>query len=94
MYFDVSKGNLPLVAMCYICEEECDIEPGLTDWWCCWCQKCVHEACKSALSDVIINDIFPFYRYIFFISFAIKKITDSPKILASYIESHYISRVI
>ncbi|CAL1686703.1 unnamed protein product [Lasius platythorax] len=46
------KGNLPLVAMCYICEEECDIEPGLTDWWCCWCQRCVHEACKSALSDI------------------------------------------
>ncbi|XP_070156608.1 diacylglycerol kinase epsilon [Polyergus mexicanus] len=46
------KGNLPLVAICYICEEECDIEPGLTDWWCCWCQKCVHEACKSALSEI------------------------------------------
>ncbi|KAG5311936.1 DGKE kinase, partial [Pseudoatta argentina] len=46
------KGNLPLVAMCYICEEECDVEPGLTDWWCCWCQRCVHKRCKSSLSEI------------------------------------------
>lgn len=46
------KGNLPLIAICYICEEECDIEPGLTDWWCCWCQRSVHEACKPALSEI------------------------------------------
>ncbi|XP_011699774.1 PREDICTED: diacylglycerol kinase epsilon [Wasmannia auropunctata] len=46
------KGNLPLVAMCYICEEECDAEPGLTDWWCCWCQRSVHETCKASLSEI------------------------------------------
>ncbi|XP_011139591.1 diacylglycerol kinase epsilon [Harpegnathos saltator] len=46
------KGNLPLVAICYVCKEECDIEPGLTDWWCCWCQRCVHETCKSVLSEI------------------------------------------
>ncbi|XP_020280420.1 diacylglycerol kinase epsilon isoform X2 [Pseudomyrmex gracilis] len=46
------KGNLPLVATCYICEEECDIDPGLIDWWCCWCQRCVHDACKSSLSEI------------------------------------------
>lgn len=57
------KGNLPLVAMCYICEEECDIEPGLTDWWCCWCQRCVHETCKASLSEVIITDISLFYIF-------------------------------
>ncbi|KYM94857.1 PREDICTED: diacylglycerol kinase epsilon [Cyphomyrmex costatus] len=46
------KGNLPLVAICYICEEECDVEPGLIDWWCCWCQRCVHKTCKSSLSEI------------------------------------------
>ncbi|RLU26489.1 hypothetical protein DMN91_000285 [Ooceraea biroi] len=46
------KGNLPLVATCYVCEEDCDVEPGLADWWCCWCQRCVHEACKPALSEI------------------------------------------
>jgi len=50
--------------MCYICEEECDVEPGLTDWWCCWCQRCVHETCKPSLSEVIINDI-SLFLYIF-----------------------------
>ncbi|XP_053994936.1 diacylglycerol kinase epsilon [Hylaeus anthracinus] len=44
------KGNLPLTAVCDICDEECDSEPGLIDWWCCWCQRCVHEACKPILS--------------------------------------------
>lgn len=46
------KGNLPLVAVCYICDEECDVEPGLIDWWCCWCQRCVHESCKSQMSEI------------------------------------------
>jgi diacylglycerol kinase (ATP) len=33
------------------------MEPGLTDWWCCWCQRCVHEACKPVLSEVMIYEI-------------------------------------
>ncbi|CAD6241355.1 GSCOCG00002681001-RA-CDS [Cotesia congregata] len=45
-------GNLPTVAMCEVCDEECDIEPGLVDWFCCWCQKCVHEACKLKINEV------------------------------------------
>ncbi|CAL7933848.1 unnamed protein product [Xylocopa violacea] len=40
------KGNLPMNAMCDICNTECAMEPGLTDWWCCWCQRCVHDDCK------------------------------------------------
>lgn len=46
------QGNLALNVICEICNEECDVEPGLTDWWCCWCQKCVHDNCKSKLSKV------------------------------------------
>ncbi|XP_076247982.1 diacylglycerol kinase epsilon isoform X2 [Calliopsis andreniformis] len=46
------KGNLPMVATCDVCNEECDVEPGLTDWWCCWCQRCVHKACKSKVLEV------------------------------------------
>lgn len=46
------KGNLPLVAICQICSEECDTEPGLKDWWCCWCQRCVHDVCKSSLNEI------------------------------------------
>ncbi|KZC08572.1 PREDICTED: diacylglycerol kinase epsilon [Dufourea novaeangliae] len=46
------KGNLPLTAVCDICNEECGMEPGLTDWWCCWCQRCVHEDCKRNLSEI------------------------------------------
>ncbi|XP_012256504.2 diacylglycerol kinase epsilon [Athalia rosae] len=45
------KGNLPATAMCDVCDEECDAEPGLFDWWCCWCQRCVHELCKSKLPE-------------------------------------------
>lgn len=64
-HFIVFKGNLPLVAICYICEEECDVEPGLADWWCCWCQRCVHEECKAVLSEVIMNDISYFIDILF-----------------------------
>ncbi|XP_024940826.1 diacylglycerol kinase epsilon isoform X2 [Cephus cinctus] len=46
------RGNLPIIAMCDVCDEECDLEPGLTDWCCCWCQRCVHDACKANLSDI------------------------------------------
>ncbi|XP_074098663.1 diacylglycerol kinase epsilon [Cotesia typhae] len=45
-------GNLPTVAMCEVCDEECDTEPGLVDWFCCWCQKCVHEACKQKINEI------------------------------------------
>ncbi|XP_033214132.1 diacylglycerol kinase epsilon [Belonocnema kinseyi] len=46
------KGNLPLVAHCDVCKEECDIEPGLKDFWCCWCQRCVHETCKESIDEI------------------------------------------
>ncbi|XP_076390877.1 diacylglycerol kinase epsilon isoform X3 [Megachile rotundata] len=46
------KGNLPLNAICHVCNEECDLEPGLIDWWCCWCQRCVHDTCKANLSEI------------------------------------------
>ncbi|XP_008218102.1 diacylglycerol kinase epsilon isoform X1 [Nasonia vitripennis] len=46
------RGNLPIVAMCDICDEECNFEPELLDWWCCWCQRCSHETCKSSINDV------------------------------------------
>ncbi|XP_014298896.1 diacylglycerol kinase epsilon isoform X2 [Microplitis demolitor] len=45
-------GNLPAIAMCEVCDEECDLEPGLIDWFCCWCQKCVHEACKPKIDEI------------------------------------------
>lgn len=45
-------GNLPIVAMCDVCDEECSFEPELLDWWCCWCQRCSHETCKSSINDV------------------------------------------
>ncbi|XP_017893170.1 diacylglycerol kinase epsilon isoform X2 [Ceratina calcarata] len=46
------KGNLPLNNICEICNEECGVELGLTDWWCCWCQRCVHEDCKPNLCNI------------------------------------------
>ncbi|XP_078039440.1 diacylglycerol kinase epsilon isoform X1 [Augochlora pura] len=46
------KGNLPLSAACDVCNEECDLEPGLTDSWCCWCQRSVHEDCKPRLTEI------------------------------------------
>ncbi|KAJ8681555.1 hypothetical protein QAD02_017347 [Eretmocerus hayati] len=45
------RGNLPTVAMCDVCDEECSLEPGLLDWWCCWCQRCAHETCKPSIND-------------------------------------------
>ncbi|KAF7402446.1 hypothetical protein HZH66_004713 [Vespula vulgaris] len=46
------KGNLPVIAVCAICNEECDTELGLMDWWCCWCQRTVHDSCKLSMSEV------------------------------------------
>ncbi|XP_014213922.1 diacylglycerol kinase epsilon [Copidosoma floridanum] len=46
------RGNLPLIAMCEVCDEECSLEPGLFDWWCCWCQKCAHETCKAYINEI------------------------------------------
>ncbi|KAF7405816.1 hypothetical protein HZH68_005185 [Vespula germanica] len=48
----VVSGNLPVIAMCAICNEECDTELGLMDWWCCWCQRTVHDSCKLSMSEV------------------------------------------
>ncbi|XP_011501792.1 PREDICTED: diacylglycerol kinase epsilon [Ceratosolen solmsi marchali] len=52
------RGNLPLVAMCEVCDEECSLEPGLLDWWCCWCQRCAHQTCRSSISDICDFGIF------------------------------------
>ncbi|KAK0170157.1 hypothetical protein PV328_010754 [Microctonus aethiopoides] len=46
------KGNLSPGALCYICNEECDTEPGLIDCSCCWCQRCVHEICKPTENEI------------------------------------------
>ncbi|XP_066588892.1 diacylglycerol kinase epsilon isoform X2 [Prorops nasuta] len=27
-------------------------EPGIIDWWCCWCQRCVHDTCKANLYEI------------------------------------------
>lgn len=39
--------------MCAICNEECDTELGLVDWWCCWCQRTIHDSCKLSISEVV-----------------------------------------
>ncbi|XP_058800451.1 diacylglycerol kinase epsilon isoform X2 [Phymastichus coffea] len=52
------RGNLPLIAMCDVCDEECSLEPGLLDWWCCWCQRCAHETCKLSISDLCDFGVF------------------------------------
>lgn len=46
------KGNLPVVAMCTVCNIECDTEFGLIDWWCCWCRRSIHDSCKLFISEV------------------------------------------
>ncbi|XP_011305118.1 diacylglycerol kinase epsilon isoform X1 [Fopius arisanus] len=46
------KGNLPALAICEICQEECSAEPGLIDWSCCWCQRYTHENCKSKMDEI------------------------------------------
>ncbi|XP_019880958.1 diacylglycerol kinase epsilon [Aethina tumida] len=46
------KGNLPLGSHCYICEEECCVEPGLNDYQCCWCQRTVHTECLDKMGQV------------------------------------------
>lgn len=48
-------GNLPASAVCEICNDECSAEPGLIDWFCCWCQRCVHNSCKSMLAHDICD---------------------------------------
>ncbi|CAH0563698.1 unnamed protein product [Brassicogethes aeneus] len=46
------KGNLPLGTICYICDEECCLEPGLNDFQCCWCQRTVHTECLDKMGQV------------------------------------------
>lgn len=46
------KGNLPLGALCCICDEDCCMEPGLVDFQCCWCQRCVHTECFEKVDKV------------------------------------------
>ncbi|KAK9888013.1 hypothetical protein WA026_000297 [Henosepilachna vigintioctopunctata] len=45
------KGNLPLGAMCSICNEDCSMEPGLVDYQCCWCQRTVHSSCLNQVEQ-------------------------------------------
>ncbi|XP_043281428.1 diacylglycerol kinase epsilon [Venturia canescens] len=45
------KGNLPPLAMCEVCDDECDAEVGLVNYSCCWCQRSVHESCVSRISS-------------------------------------------
>ncbi|XP_030758615.1 diacylglycerol kinase epsilon isoform X2 [Sitophilus oryzae] len=45
------KGNLPLGATCFICKEDCSMEPGLIDFQCCWCQRCVHTKCQKKIDE-------------------------------------------
>lgn len=47
-------GNLPLGAICMICEKECSVKLGLVDFQCCWCQSCVHSECQKHVKDVRI----------------------------------------
>lgn len=30
------------------------MDPGLTDLWCCWCQRCFHNDCKFELFKVCL----------------------------------------
>ncbi|XP_027227512.1 diacylglycerol kinase epsilon isoform X1 [Penaeus vannamei] len=46
------KGNLPFNAQCDVCEEECGVEPELSDYWCCWCHRSAHENCLKHLAEV------------------------------------------
>lgn len=39
------KGNLPLGATCNVCDEDCSMDHGLTDFQCCWCHRYVHTSC-------------------------------------------------
>lgn len=48
-------GNLPLGAVCYICNEDCSMEPGLIDFQCCWCQRAVHTSCLKKVDEVSIE---------------------------------------
>ncbi|KAK3867884.1 hypothetical protein Pcinc_026681 [Petrolisthes cinctipes] len=46
------RGNLPENAQCEVCEEDCGVESGLSDWRCCWCQHCVHQNCILNVAEV------------------------------------------
>ncbi|KAL1489117.1 hypothetical protein ABEB36_014060 [Hypothenemus hampei] len=46
------KGNLPLGAVCFICNKDCSLEPGLIDFQCCWCQRTVHTNCKIGIEEI------------------------------------------
>lgn len=45
-------GNLPPESMCHVCDEECGIDKHLSDFYCCWCQRCVHEKCLPNLAHL------------------------------------------
>ncbi|KAF7282525.1 hypothetical protein GWI33_002561 [Rhynchophorus ferrugineus] len=46
------KGNLPLGATCCVCNDDCSMETGLTDFRCCWCQRCVHTECQKLADEI------------------------------------------
>ena len=45
------KGNLPLCCVCAVCGEQCGDLPQLCDFRCCWCERTVHERCKSVIGE-------------------------------------------
>lgn len=56
------KGNLPLGAICSVCNEDCSMEPGLVDFQCCWCHRTLHTSCISKIGDEC--DLGPFRSHI------------------------------
>lgn len=53
------QGKLNVKAQCEVCEEECGTE--VNDWLCCWCHRCVHNACLPNMGEVC--DIGKFKNY-------------------------------
>lgn len=45
------KGNLPLGAICIICQDDCSMDTGLVDFQCCWCQRTIHTKCLSLVKN-------------------------------------------
>lgn len=40
------QGNLPLYSKCYVCKQDCGVEPHICDVRCAWCRRTAHENCK------------------------------------------------
>lgn len=46
------QGNLPLDAVCNVCEETAGDGPGLRDLRCVWCQRKVHKGCQEQIDEL------------------------------------------